>query len=132
MMENKERLEEIEKLAVMIMSTECEEEYDSLVNVFILNHLERLIRYAKEQAEQVQELERVNKEMYWTASDFKFENLKLEQQNKRYRETLEFYADENNWEGKNNGLGNAMTDYEPEICFDIGIKARKALEADTQ
>lgn len=38
--------------------------------------------------ERIKELEKANKENYWIASDYKFENLKLEQQNKRYREAI--------------------------------------------
>lgn len=41
----------------------------------------------------VQELEDTNNKNYWIASDFKFENLKLEQQNKRHREALEWYSE---------------------------------------
>ena len=48
------------------------------------------INWLIKQAEQVQELEETNKKNYWIAADFKFENLKLEQQNKRYREAIDY------------------------------------------
>lgn len=44
--------------------------------------------FLKEQAERMQELEKANKKNYWIASDFKYENLVLEQQNKRYHKAL--------------------------------------------
>lgn len=48
------------------------------------------LKHNKELVEQVQELEEANKKNYWIASDFKFENLNLEQQNKRYREAIDY------------------------------------------
>jgi|SRR5699024_7268917 len=57
-------------------------------------HLNDEVEWLIEQAERVQELEETNKKNYWIASDFKFENLKLEQQNKELREALEFANDE--------------------------------------
>ena len=44
--------------------------------------------------DRIKELEKANKDNYWIASDYKIENLKLEQQNKRYREALEFINEE--------------------------------------
>ena len=59
----------------------------------------------------------------------------LEQQNKRYREALEFYANQSNWM---NIEVPTMMDGEPEmvtreplIFDDGGRKAREALEEDT-
>ena len=43
--------------------------------------------------ERIKELEKANKDNYWIASDYKFENLKLEQQNKRYREIIQDFID---------------------------------------
>src|SRR5690625_188883 len=45
--------------------------------------------YLKEQAERVQELEKQNEKNYWIGNGIKLENLKLEEQNKRYREARE-------------------------------------------
>src|SRR5699024_5170 len=59
------------------------------VNMDILNQAHEIHELVMEQAERAQDLEKANKENYWIASDFKFENLKLEQQNKRYREARE-------------------------------------------
>lgn len=52
-------------------------------------NIEREIDWLIEQAERAQELEKTNKKNYWIASDFKYENLKLEQENKRLHEALE-------------------------------------------
>ena len=43
--------------------------------------------------ERIKELEKANKNNYWIASDYKFENLKLEKQNKRYREIIQDFID---------------------------------------
>ena len=43
--------------------------------------------------ERIKELEKANKDNYWIASDYKFENLKLEKQNKRYREIIQDFID---------------------------------------
>ena len=71
-----ERLEDIKEKYMPV-------EYD-----FNLNNHD--IDWLIDQAERVQELEKTNKKNYWIAADFKFENLKLEEQNKRYREALEY------------------------------------------
>lgn len=87
-----------------------------------------LIEYVWELREQVQELAETNKKNYWVASDFKFENLNLEQQNKRYREVLEFYARKSNFihtiKGHNILLERSRVDK------DGGHKARQALEGE--
>ena len=70
--------------------------------------------------ERIKELEKANKENYWLASDYKFENLKLEQQNKRYREALEEIKKE---EVVTTGLSNGQVAYTMS-----GHIARKALE----
>jgi|SRR5699024_10101893 len=46
----------------------------------------------------------------------------LEEQNKHYREALEFYADTNNYESEPNDIST--------VEFDSGIRARKALKDD--
>lgn len=74
-MTDKKRLEEI----VAVVESQKE-------SVRKLSHND--LNWLIEQAERVQELEKANKENYWIAADFKFENLKLEQQNKRYREKI--------------------------------------------
>ena len=50
-------------------------------------------------------------------------NMKLMEQNKRYREALEFYADSKNWLPQND-------DVLSEITMDYGSIARKALEGE--
>src|SRR5699024_2445594 len=102
-------------------------------------NVEALIDYAKEQAERVEELERelerikvkyrVTKESHYNCSKSTSE---LEQQNERYREALEFYANQSNWMSIE---VPTMMDGEPEmvtreplIFDDGGRKAREALE----
>src|SRR5690625_5023960 len=89
--------------------------------------LDPLKQFAREQAERVRELEETNKKNYWIAADFKFENLLLEQQNKRYREALEFYADKENYKPFD---GIFLSRYQNKIDEDGGEKARKALEGE--
>ena len=97
--------------------------------------LESLKKYAREQVERARELEETNKKNYWIAADFKFENLQLEQQNKRYREALEFYADEENYEPSEVQIGAVTKEgykiskykYDPIINTDKGKKARETL-----
>lgn len=82
-MSDKNRLEEIQK--------EVNYAYrrDGSINTkAVTMHMEHY-EYLYEQAERVQELEEANEKNYWIASDFKFKNLALEQQNKRYRDILE-------------------------------------------
>jgi len=70
----------------------------------------------------------------------KGKNLKLEQQNKRYREVLEFYASKETHEHVlrseavyENGICISPPDIEPPaIYFDKGEKSRQVLEADEQ
>ena len=74
-----------------------------------------------EQAERVEELEKVEYALQETYRQEREYNKKLEQQNKRYRETLKFYADEESWSIYDNHGRTA-------IGMDGGQKARKALE----
>lgn len=62
----------------------------------------------------------------------------LEQQNKRYREALEFYADEESYEPLEVQIGAVTKEgykiskykYDPKINTDKGKKARQALEGE--
>lgn len=67
------------------------------------------------------------------------ENKKLEQQNKRYRKALEFYADEKKYDYKviTDSVGDfhdmtymEIHEVESEIYYDCGEKAIKALEGE--
>lgn len=74
----------------------------------------------------------VNTYPYWLISRVD----ELEQQNKRYREALEFYADEESYEPLEVQIGAVTKEgykiskykYDPKINTDKGEKARKALE----
>ena len=86
---SRERLEKIKESLVKLHNAI---DIDDETKDYIFNDLriEWLI-------ERVQELEETNKKNYWIASDFKYENLVLEQQNKRYREALEQIANSDGW-----------------------------------
>lgn len=77
---SKERLEELKKMRLLYEVCFVDEYASAIDDVTV--DFDLLIK-------RVQELEETNKKNYWIASDFKFENLKLEQQNKRYREALD-------------------------------------------
>src|SRR5690625_2362465 len=73
----------------------------------------------------------------WNFSACLEKNSELEQENKRYREALEFYADEKNYDYKINtdsaGDMHDMSymeihDVESKIMYDYGEKATKALD----
>ena len=70
---------------------ERNEQIDELVDDLFNNKIEirEMILNNFEKDDRIAELEKTNLSMYWTASDIKYENLKLEQQNKRYRNLLE-------------------------------------------
>ena|SRR5690606_39212629 len=99
-MTDKERLEEIEKNLDPLG-------YGMGGHLISVNDIYWLVRYAKEQSKRVQE---------------------LEQQNKRYKQALEFYADEETYEMKfvanTDEIGVPLTVIE----LDEGKKARQALE----
>mgnify|MGYP001268909026 CR=1 FL=1 len=82
-----------------------------------------LYNYALEQAERVQELEDI---IYKDERQAVLES--MYEQNKRYREALEFYADEENWIAALTSVG----DFPCEVEEDRGEKARKALESDNE
>ena len=71
--------------------------------------------------ERIKELEEANKDTYWIASDYKFENLKLEQQNKRYRTALK----------EINQLWERSTDAtdDTNLAWKMSCEAHKALES---
>jgi len=86
----------------------------------------------KEQAERVWELKENKKAL----GDLIEKTAKIawviEQQNKRYREALEFYANEENYffDEKEYKIGLGVP--ESEIVIDYGEKARKALEGESE
>lgn len=81
--------------------------------------LEPLKQFMREQAKRVQELE---------CLEMRMEKHKYKKQNKRYREALEFYAEQDNYEWE--------TSYRPQqeidcmVIDDGGHTARKALEGE--
>jgi cell shape-determining protein MreC len=92
----------------------------------------RDIKWLIEQAERVEESERLLKE-YQTDWTFLVPKLTgLEEENKRLREALKFYANKDNYNPTNSYRGNGHVEtLEPEICFDEGHEARKTLEEST-
>ncbi len=108
----KEKLKQVVDLQAEYYSTWDKKHSDKIANDLIRSHSDWLI----EQTERVQGLEHENR-VYSELLDM------LVQQNKRYREVLEFYANENNYE-----IWNSMAVRGPEINRDKGYKARKALE----
>ena len=100
--------------------------------------LDDILRYAKEQAERVQELEKENKRLedfIETIQNVHFVELQREKaENRRYREALEFYADEETYEEVRHEAvyqGGEPIDppsgEPPLIYYDKGQEARKAL-----
>src|SRR5690625_2591452 len=127
---SKERLEEIKyKLYTLHNCTDT----DEAIKDFIFYHLK--VEWLIEQAERVQELERANKQLERQAPGVELELLNMEltdvlKQNKRYREALKFYANEENYlfDEKEYKVGLGVP--ESEITIDYGNKARKALEGE--
>src|SRR5699024_8104689 len=121
-----ERLEEIREHEI-IADNECGE-YERHKVDFYYEHVGWLI----EQAERVEELERelerikvkyrVTKESHYNCSKSTSE---LEQQNERYREALEFYADNDNYSTKYDSIRDAWGVLG--IAEDSGEIARRAL-----
>ena len=79
-------------------------------------------------------MKQIYEKLYARFTKIENKNKKLQQQNKRYREALEFYANQSNWM---NIEVPTMMDGEPEmvtreplIFDDGGRKAREALEED--
>lgn len=93
-------------------------------NAFPIN-IEWLLEYAKEQTKHVEELERDYKEVFDLISMRGYQNrLDMLNQNKHYREVLEFYADITNH--KELRGSNIFGD----VFYDAGKKARNALNND--
>ena len=87
-----------------------------------------LLDYAIEQIERVRELEDAVESYKKTSRHANISHKMAEEQNKRYREALEFYADEENYlfDEKEYKVGLGVP--ESEITLDYGNKAREALE----
>ena len=85
------------------------------------------LNWLLQQAERVQELK---KQSHGIELDLlNDEVVRLEQQNQRYKQALEFYANEKNYERAYDD--EVLFDYLPsEIDFDNGGKARNALECE--
>ena len=89
------------------------------------------INWLIEQAERVQELEEENINLKAIKAGNEELIKILEQQNKRYREALEFYADENNYrEHDLKGIVPPRSIAYKPILHDYGSIARKALEGE--
>src|SRR5699024_9444002 len=97
---------------------------DTLQSLYEDGWFDWLYLYAKEQSERVQELEEENKRIrqmkYYEAyeqgkfdTNMKvwYEIPKLEKQNKRYREALEFYADKDEYYAKINFFDDDKSRY---------------------
>src|SRR5690554_1532898 len=83
-----------------------------------------------EQEEGNEELELEKDGWKYTAQSYYMKIQELREQNKRYREALEFYADENNYVVDISEV-EFLEDIpyaKPPIVYERGIKARKALE----
>lgn len=95
-MTDKERLEEIKEQLKYLHGDSLKDDIGWLI----------------QQVERVQELEETNKKNYWIASDFKFENLKLEQQNKRYRESIKKAISHFNYDEHQQGMAKLQKSLE--------------------
>ena len=127
---NKEKLEEIRNR--MIVEKQhfkyLNNEKGYWENVYTL--LERDVKYLFdaiiEQAERVQELE---EEYKVRRVEYLEEHIdRLEQQNQRYKQVLEFYADRENYEPFD---GIFLSNYQNKVDKDGGEKARQALEGES-
>lgn len=78
-----------------------------------------------EQAERVRELEKERSEWKDTAQSYYMTNQELREQNKRYRETLEFYANRDNY--KLEHFDPNINDYMSTVDYDEGRKARQTI-----
>ena len=119
MISSKEQLEQIKKQIKLLRGdmsvTSIGVDIDADI---ILDDMEWLI----EQAERVKELEqkvRVDSELFD----------KQVQQNKRYREALEFYSKRDNYESKH--FDPNIVEYMSTIDYDEGKEARQALESES-
>ena len=106
-MTDKERLEEIKEKYM-------EHEYDFNL---IKNDINWLIEQAERALKNAEDLEDMDRQLY-----------SEQQQNKHYKQVLEFYADKKTYElSVKISMGTAFPCHEP-IKYDKGEKARKALE----
>ena len=124
---SRERLEEIKKHRNEADNSTDEYEFEK-INFYNL-HVDWLI----EQAERVQELEGTVRHAMKAIDNTEAVRVKLinaEQQNKRYRKALEFYADEETYETKFATDTDEIYDPFTLIELDEGKKARKALEGE--
>lgn len=135
---SKERLKEFKDYIDFLDDSQDMQDHgrfvDTLHSLYEDGWFDWIFLYAIEQAGRVQELEE-------TVEDYKAVNKELHQrgrkvrkQNKRYREALEFYADEDNYKttGEKTYIGHG--DYTEEIWIpvdvDSGKKARQALDGE--
>src|SRR5699024_10076486 len=121
-----ERVEEIREHATMA-DNECGE-YERHKGDFHYEHVGWVIEQAERVEEFERQLERINdkyratKEAHYTCSK---STSQLEQQNERYREALEFYADNDNYSTKYDSIRDAWGVLG--IAEDSGEIARRAL-----
>lgn len=87
------------------------------------------INWLIKQAERVQELEETVEDYKTVNKELHQRGRKIRKQNKRYREALEFYADEYVWFDEDRG-SDYFPDYRCEAQDDHGERARKALEGE--
>ena|SRR5690625_2484546 len=114
---SKERLEEIKQYLVLLHNAS---DVDEETKDYIFKDLK--VEWLIEQAERVQELEDI---IYKDERQAVLESMC--EQNKRYREALEFYADEENYKPFD---GIFLSSYQNKVDEDGGKKARQALEGE--
>lgn len=87
------------------------------------------INWLIKQAERVQELEETVEDYKTVNKELHQRGRKIRKQNKRYKQALEFYADENN---NHNKIDLTIREYElmSPVVKDSGKIARKALEGE--
>ena len=143
----KERMGEMNKLKNIINSLDDSadaDDFHKFVDTCQINYEEgvfnEILRFMQSQAERVKELEeeniQLNNEMEGLLQKiedkepyYSMKCLKLEQQNKRYREALEFYTNEVNHDFE---INTSITDIEVkyETLEDYGSKARQVLRGE--
>lgn len=108
----------------------------------ILNHIKgygvydgnddiEIFEWLIQQVERVEELEELNRILSSDKSMFIEELVREQHQNKRYREVLEFYADEENYEFETI-VSDCDIEVVSKVLDDYGQKARQALECDLE
>ena len=91
-------------------------------------HYDFLYNYAIQQTERVEELEEINTDAITQIDVMQKRNERLERQNKRYREALEFYADRDNY--KLEHFDPNLDDYMSTVDYDEGQKARQTIRSE--